>query len=75
MIDFGDKVLAVWTDEETAIKRTMTRSGMSRMQVMSRLQKQTAADDLLLLSDFSIYNGGNNPVLPAVVSLLDELGW
>jgi dephospho-CoA kinase len=73
MIDAVDKVLAVWTDEETAIERTMARSGMSRSQVMNRLQKQMTTDELLLLSNFSIYNGGDNPVLPEVVSLLDEL--
>jgi dephospho-CoA kinase len=75
MIDVVDKVLAVWTDKETAITRTMSRSGMSRSQVLSRMQKQMSADELLLLSDFSIYNSGEKPVLPAVVSLLAELGW
>ena len=75
MIDAVDKVLAVWTDAETAIRRTMARSGMSRIQVLNRMQKQMAADDLLLLSDYSIYNGGDNAVLPEVVSLLGELGW
>ena len=75
MIDVVDKVLAVWTDKETAITRTMNRSGMSRSQVLSRMQKQMSTDELLLLSDFSIYNSGEKPVLPAVVSLLAELGW
>ena len=75
MIEVVDKVLAVWTDKETAITRTMNRSGMSRSQVLSRMQKQMSADELLLLSDFSIYNSGEKPVLPAVVSLLAELGW
>ena len=75
MIDVVDKVLAVWTDKETAITRTMSRSGMSRSQVLSRMQKQMSADELLLLSDFSISNSGEKPVLPAVVSLLAELGW
>ena len=74
MIDAVDKVLVVWTDEETAIRRTMARSGMSRSQVLGRLCKQMATDDLLLLSDFSIYNGGDDPVLPEVVALLEELG-
>ena len=74
MIDAVDKVLAVWTDEETAIKRTMARSGMSRSQVLGRLRKQMATDDLLLLSNYSIYNGGDNPVLPEVVALLEDLG-
>ena len=73
MIDVVDKVLAVWTDAETAVRRTMQRSGMSRSQVFSRMQKQIGVDELLLLSDFSIRNDGDNPILPAVISLLEEL--
>ena len=73
MIDVVDKVLAVWTDAETAVRRTMQRSGMSRSQVFSRMQKQIGVDELLLLSDFSIRNDGDNPVLPAVISLIEEL--
>ena len=63
----------VWADKETAIRRTMKRSGMSRNQVFSRMQKQVATDDLLLLTDYSIYNDGNSPLLPEVIELLDEL--
>lgn len=73
VIDVVDKALVVWADEETAIRRTMLRSGMSRNQVLDRMHKQMSADDLLLLSDFSIFNNGNEPVLPQVVALLDEL--
>ena len=73
MVDVVDKVLVVWTDKETAITRTMQRSGMSRNQVLNRMEKQMATDDLLLLSDYSIYNGGNNAVMPDVVELLGEL--
>ena len=73
MIDVVDKVLVVWTDKETAITRSMQRSGMSRNQVLNRMEKQMATDDLLLLSDFSIYNGGDNAVMPDVVALLTNL--
>ena len=37
------------------------------------MEKQMATDDLLLLSDYSIYNGGDNAVMPDVVELLGEL--
>lgn len=73
MISFVDKTLVVWADKETAIQRTMLRSGMSRRQVESRMLKQMSADELLLLSDFSIYNDKNSPLLPAVTELLAEL--
>lgn len=73
MIDAIDKVLVVWADKETAIRRTVGRSGMSRSQVESRLNNQMSSDELLLLSDYSIYNDGDEPVLPEVISLLNQL--
>lgn len=73
MVDVVDKVLLVWTEKETAIRRTMQRSGMTREQVLNRMQKQMSTDDLLLLTDYSIYNGGYNAVMPDVVELLEEL--
>jgi dephospho-CoA kinase len=73
MVDVVDKVLLVWTEKETAITRTMQRSGMSREQVLNRMQKQMSTDDLLLLTDYSIYKGGGNAVMPDVVELLEEL--
>ena len=73
MIDVVDKVLVVWTGKETAITRTMQRSGMTREQVLNRMQKQMSTDDLLLLTDYSLYNGGDNAVIPDLMELLDEL--
>ena len=73
MADVVDKVMVVWTDKETAIARTMSRSGMTRNQVLNRMMKQMSTDDLLLLSDYSVYNGGENAVMPDVVSVLNEL--
>jgi dephospho-CoA kinase len=73
IIESVDKVLVVWADKETCIQRTVSRSGMSRNQVVSRMQKQMLADEMLLLSDYSIYNDNGSPLLPAVKSLLDEL--
>ena len=74
MIDHVDKVLVVWANKETAIERTIKRSGMSRNQVLSRMQKQVSSDELLLLSDYSVYNDGNTPLLPEIAELLEELG-
>lgn len=72
LIDSVDKVLVVWADKETAIRRTIKRSGMSRNQVLSRMLKQVSSEELLLLSDYSIYNDGNTPLLPEVLSLMAE---
>ena len=73
MIEAVDKVLVVWAGKETAIERTMARSGMSRFQVEDRMNNQMSADDLLLLSDYSICNDKGIPVMEQLVSLLEEL--
>lgn len=73
MVDAVDKVLVVWADKETAIARTVRRSGMSRSQVISRMDNQMSADELLLLSDYSIYNDGDEPLLPQVMNLVEQL--
>lgn len=73
VIDSVDKVLVVWCDKETAITRTMARSGMSRAQVESRMKNQMQPDELLLLSDYSLYNDGDSPMLPELIELVDEL--
>ena len=73
IVDVVDKALVVWCDKETAIVRTMARSGMSRQQVLNRMQKQIPVEDLLLLSDYSICNNGDELVLPELYSLLEEL--
>jgi dephospho-CoA kinase len=73
MADVVDRSLLVLTDKETGITRTMSRSGMSRTQVLNRMAKQMTTDDLLLLTDHAIYNGGSNAIMPAVAELLAGL--
>ena len=73
MIDVVDKVLLVWADEETAIKRVMESRGMRRTQVVRRLQNQMSVDELLILSDYSLRNDGDTPILPQLVDIIGEL--
>lgn len=73
MIDVVDKVLLVWADEETAIKRVMESRGMGRTQVVRRLQNQMSVDELLILSDYSLRNDGDTPILPQLVDIIGEL--
>ena len=73
IVESVDKVLVVWAEKETAIKRTIERSGMSRLQVENRLKNQMSTDDLLLLSDYSLYNDGDEPLLPQVIELVEQL--
>ena len=73
MIEAVDKVLVVWADRETAINRTILRSGMNRIQVENRMNNQMSVDDLLLMSDYSLYNDGDEPLLPRVMGVVEEL--
>lgn len=73
MIDCIDKVVAVWSGRETAVKRTMKRSGMSRRQVEDRLANQMSVDELILLTDYSLYNDEDKPLLPEIIELLNQL--
>lgn len=68
-----DKVLLVWTDDETAIERLQKRSAMSRKQVLSRMENQMTNDEMLMLSDYAIQNDGRKPVLPQLIEFLDSL--
>lgn len=73
IVESVNKVLVVWAEKETAIKRTMERSGMNRAQVESRMNNQMGVDDLLLISDYSLYNDGGEPLLPRVMGIVEEL--
>lgn len=73
IVESVNKVLVVWAEKETAIKRTMERSGMNRAQVESRMNNQMGVDDLLLMSDYSLYNDGCEPLLPKVMGIVEEL--
>ena len=73
MVESVDKVLVVWAEKETAIERTMERSGMNRVQVENRMNNQMGVDELLLMSDYSLYNDGDEPLLPQVIGIIEEL--
>lgn len=71
--DVVDKTLLVWAGAETCIKRVERRSGMSRQQVLSRINNQMSVDELLLLCDYSIYNDETSAVMPQLLEFIDSL--
>lgn len=73
LVNSVDKVLVVWAERETVLERTINRNGMSRRQVESRLNNQMSTDDLLLLSDYSLYNDGDEPLLPKLMKIVEQL--
>lgn len=68
-----DNIMLVWADKETCIKRVEGRNGMSRKQVISRMDNQMPLDDLLLLCDYAVHNDGHSPVMPQIMEFLDTL--
>jgi len=73
MRDAVDKVLLVWADKETCLSRIQERNGMTRNQALNRMNNQMSVDELLLLSDYSVYNDGNTPVIPEIVDIIKSL--
>ena len=53
-----NKVWVVAADKETRIARIMKRDGISREEVLKRMQSQLPDDDKIARADFVIYNDG-----------------
>lgn len=68
-----DRVLLVWADTETCIKRVEGRNGMTRQNVQNRMSNQMPLDDLLLLCDYAVHNDGNEPVFPQIMEFVDSM--
>jgi dephospho-CoA kinase len=63
----------VWADTETCIKRVEGRGGMTRQNVLNRMNNQMSLDDLLLLCDYAVHNDGDEAVFPQVMEFLDTM--
>lgn len=71
MNEVVDRILLVWADAETCIKRVEGRDGMTRQNVQNRMNNQMPLDDLLLLCDYAVHNDGNEAVFPQVMEFID----
>ena len=68
-----DRVLLVWADVETCIRRVEGRDGMTRQSVQNRMNNQMPLDDLLLLCDYAVHNDGNEAVFPQVMEFVEKM--
>lgn len=57
-IDTVDEVWVVIADMETRIKRVMSRSGLSRLQVLDRIKSQMSEKNYLMFADRVLINNG-----------------
>lgn len=64
-----DKVLGVQAPEALRIRRTMLRDGVSREEVLQRMNNQLDERIKMRLCDYLIYNDEMQPVIPQVLRL------
>lgn len=69
-----DKVLAVVAPEDIRIGRVQQRDARSREEIEKIMRKQMNQDALISKSDFVIHNDDHTLVLPALISVLSQLG-
>ncbi len=73
MDDQLDYVVVVSADEEVRIDRVMKRDGVSRDEVLARMQSQMNVEQALRRADFVLQNDGAEADLAHTVAFLDSL--
>ena len=67
-----DATILVSAPLELRMERVMQRDGLSRGEVLDRIQKQMPEEDKQKLADFTIINDGSRPLLPQVLALHEQ---
>jgi dephospho-CoA kinase len=67
-----DYVIGIKSPLELRITRAMKRDGISREEVMARMNKQMSEEKKLSLSDFVLINDEEQLVLPQVLQLHEK---
>lgn len=68
-----DKLILVVANEDIRIDRVMVRDGVSKAQVMSRIQNQMAEQKKSQYADFFIDNSGESSIIRQVKQIHEEL--
>ena len=68
-----DKVICVSAAEDIRIKRVMDRDNISQQQVASRIDKQMPQYEKEELSDFIIFNNGDQLLLPQILKIINQI--
>lgn len=58
---------------EVRIMRVMKRDGLSRDEILARMENQSREEDIIPLADYIINNNGTEPLLPQVLSVWEDL--
>jgi dephospho-CoA kinase len=70
---FVDKVATVVAPVEQRIGRVIARNKLSREQVMERMKNQIDDETRIKLSDYIINNSENDMIIPAIMSIHDDI--
>ena len=68
-----DRVITVYAPLELRIQRVMKRDGAEREGVLARIRKQMPDEQKLKLADYILYNDGEQPLIPQVWQLHQQL--
>jgi dephospho-CoA kinase len=68
-----DKIIHVSCPKEIAIERVVKRDGIDTSLILQRMRFQMEDDEKAGLSDFVIFNNGNEMVIPQVISIHGKL--
>jgi dephospho-CoA kinase len=66
-------VIGVYAPMELRIQRTIARDGLSREEIIKRMQGQINEEMKMKLCDFVITNDDQKPILPQVLALHEKL--
>ena len=68
-----DKSILVYAPEEILIERVMKRDGLSRKEVLNRLQNQMDQEKKKQLADYLILNDNSQLLIPQILKLHQQL--
>lgn len=68
-----DKIIGVYSPVELRIQRVMERDGVTREQVMNRMDKQMDEDEKMKRCDFVVRNDETELLIPQVLELHEKI--
>tara|TARA_R110002096_G_scaffold21043_7_gene68753 strand:+ start:106047 stop:106625 length:579 start_codon:yes stop_codon:yes gene_type:complete len=68
-----DKVIVVSAPKELRIERVKKRSGLSRQQIMARMEKQWPEEQKIKLADYIVINDGEHSLIKQSLDIHREL--
>jgi dephospho-CoA kinase len=70
---FVDRVATVIAPEEEKIQRVISRSSLTREQVMERMRNQIDDEERIKRSDYIIRNSENDMIIPAILEIHNDI--